>query len=758
MSVIAQQQYEYYAPCARGVERVLADELAALGAQRLRPLSAGVAFFGSLEVGYRACLWSRTASRVLLIIQRVAAADADELYESVRALPWEEYVDPAQSIAVTARGTNASLADTRYIALKVKDALCDRLRELRGVRPSVAKERAQVRIDASLREKRATISLDLAGEPLHMRKYRVPSHTIVAPLRETLGALLCLTAGWNGAEASLETVLLDPLCGSGTIAIEAALIALDRAPGLLRDYWGLTGWLGHDDKLWKELLDEAKVRAERALLIFKQGPGNALVYASDKDPAIVAVAQESARLAGVDQVIKFSVADIAELTPDNPLSGVGVGAEQKRVLVVTNPPYGQRLASASQLPSLYAALRSFVDPALTQLPGKLCLITTDESAQAYIGQTPLRQIATYNGPSEAQVSFYSARSLPEEQASETLTVDPLDKEQFENRLKKMAQHRAKWARRSKVSCYRVYDGDLPSFAVAIDIYEGAGPDEGTRWLHIAEYAPPKHIDPALALQRLALVLSSAPRILGVPLAQVHLKTRSHAKGGSQYAADSQEAAATPANGIVDEGGMLFEIDLASHLDTGIFLDHRMTRATLKERAANKDVLNLFAYTGTASVYMAAGQAKTVRTIDLSKTYLSIARRNMERNGFTGARYLFEQTDVLRWVDTHQQGKQKYGLIFCDPPTFSNSTSMGRRTWDIQRDHADLIIALSQMLTTDGEIIFSTNLRSFTLDKDSLQLAGISIKDISAQTIPPDFERSQKIHHCFLLKNPRGRFS
>ncbi|MCL2529802.1 MAG: bifunctional 23S rRNA (guanine(2069)-N(7))-methyltransferase RlmK/23S rRNA (guanine(2445)-N(2))-methyltransferase RlmL [Coriobacteriia bacterium] len=742
---------------------MLAAELAALGAKRVRPLSAGVAFFGLLEVGYRACLWSRAASRILFIIARVPAADANELYDSVRALPWEEHVDPGRTISVTARGANASLADTRFVALKVKDALCDRLRELGGARPSVAKERADVRIDVSVREMRATVSLDLAGEPLHMRKYRVPSQSIVAPLRETLGALLCLAAGWKGAGAGAgadasarpihETVLLDPLCGSGTIAIEAALIALDRAPGLLRDYWGFTGWLGHDDKLWSELLDEAKMRAEQALHNFKQGTGEPLVYASDNDPAAVAVARKSAEIAGVDQAIDFSVADIAELAQNIPFLAAEASTTQKQLLVVTNPPYGQRLASASQLPSLYAALRSFVDPLLTQQPGELCIITTDESAQAYLGQEPLWQIETYNGPTEAAISFYSPRRLLEEQSADTSAVDPLDKEQFENRLKKMAQHRSKWARKNKVSCYRVYDADLPSFAVAIDVYEGAGPNEGARWLHIAEYAPPKHIDPALAKQRLAVVLSSAPRILDVPLTRVHLKTRKQAKGGSQYAASSQDAPASTSN-IVAEGGLLFEIDLATHLDTGIFLDHRITRAMLREHAAGRDTLNLFAYTGTASVYMAAGKAKTVTTIDLSKTYLSIAERNMERNGFKGDNYPFVKADALQWVDTHHRGKQKYGLIFCDPPTFSNSTSMGKRTWDVQRDHAELLIALSHMLTPDGEIIFSTNLRSFTLDKDSLQNAGISTKDITTQTIPPDFERSKKIHHCYLLTSYR----
>ncbi|MDR2714017.1 MAG: class I SAM-dependent methyltransferase, partial [Coriobacteriales bacterium] len=329
-----------------------------------------------------------------------------------------------------------------------------------------------------------------------------------------------------------------------------------------------------------------------------------------------------------------------------------------------------------------------------------------------------------------------------------------DVEQFENRLSKMAAHRAKWARRSGVSCYRVYDADLPSFAVALDVYEGAGPNEGNKWLHIAEYAPPKHIDEALAMQRLSTVLSVAPRILDVPLANVYLKTRRRAKGGSQYASPETEASKEPTTKIVGENGLLFEVDFSSHLDTGIFLDHRLTRALLREKATGLDTLNLFAYTGTASVYMAAGGASTVTTVDMSNTYLATAERNMRRNGFKGESYPFVQADVLRWVADHRHDKQKYGLIFCDPPTFSNSSSMGSRTWDVQRDHAELLIALSRMLTPDGVVVFSTNLRSFTPEMEPLQRAGVTLKDITAQTIPQDFERNQKIHHCYLVQRVR----
>ncbi|MCL2757093.1 MAG: THUMP domain-containing protein, partial [Coriobacteriia bacterium] len=435
-------QYEFFGSCARGTEGLLAAELTSLGAQRVRPLQAGVAFFGTLEAGYRACLWSRIASRVLLVLGRVAALDADELYASVLEIDWESHIDPARTIAVSARGGNAALVDTMFIALKVKDALCDRLREKCGIRPSVEKDRPDVRIDVLVHNKRATVSIDLAGEPLHMRGYRVPSRHIIAPVRETIAATMLLAAGWgmdktaeNHKKASGYELLLDPLCGSGTIVIEAALIALDRAPGALRDYWGFTGWLGHDEDLWVDLLDEADNRAEFAHEQFSSSSeassvasSASTILASDIDPIAVEVARASARRAGVEFAISFSVADVNDAgalisahskAPDSghedsvhdetsisqhDTSSPGTFGNAStsapgvdRRLVVTNPPYAHRLSTLSQLPPLYAALRALIDPALTETPCDLCVITADEGMEAYLGQAPIQRIATFNG-------------------------------------------------------------------------------------------------------------------------------------------------------------------------------------------------------------------------------------------------------------------------------------------------------------------------------------------------------------------------
>ena len=495
--------------------------------------------------------------------------------------------------------------------MRVKDAIVDRLRQQLWRATSVVRDRPIVRIKCRVERSSAQpVALDLSGEPLHKRGYR-RAEGVEAPLKETLAATMILAAGWDkpwhrdslehrgdlGHQEDLERQdgigrgwFIDPLCGSGTLAIEAALIALDVAPGIFRDYWGCTGWLKYDADLWDSLVEEADSRAEFAASSEEQrrtGGGMPLIHASDIDPVAIRAAEENARRAGVSAYIGFSVGDIAGLSLPTMVEGA-------RGLLACNPPYGERLASASQLPVLYASLA-----ASWRAAGNLdlCVITPDDRIDIYLGAQPINTISTFNGPLETQIRLYGTAN-----AAAGMQAEPVDASQFEARLRKMAQHRAKWARRSDVSCYRVYDADLPDFAVAIDVYQGAKADEGKRYLHIAEYSPPKDIDSHVAAARLTAVLELAPAILEVPADQVFLKVRQRARGGSQYAEVS------PRNGghslQVREGGLLFEVDLSGRLDTGIFLDHRLTRELLRSKAKGQDALNLFAYTGSASVYMA----------------------------------------------------------------------------------------------------------------------------------------------------------
>ncbi len=319
--------------------------------------------------------------------------------------------------------------------------------------------------------------------------------------------------------------------------------------------------------------------------------------------------------------------------------------------------------------------------------------------------------------------------------------------QFAARLKKVAKDRRKWARKNDISCYRVYDADLPDFALAIDRYDGVWKSEGETYLCIAEYQAPKSIDAHKARVRLEDAVSVASALFAVPRERVFLKTRRHERGGGQYTDQQKDACIM----YTQESGNIFEIDMGSYLDTGIFLDHRSTREMVGKMAAGKRFLNLFSYTGTATVHAAVGGAKSTLTVDLSQTYLTWAQRNMALNGCDGSEHEYVRADVLQWIVRASREGLQFDLIFVDPPTFSNSKAMGKNTWSVQRDHVMLLKYVSRLLAPGGEAVFSCNLRNFKPDYETLSLAGVILEDITAQTIPYDFSRNPKIHCCYRMR-------
>ena len=308
-------------------------------------------------------------------------------------------------------------------------------------------------------------------------------------------------------------------------------------------------------------------------------------------------------------------------------------------------------------------------------------------------------------------------------------------EMLANRLRKNLRHLGKWARREGVTCYRVYDADLPEYALAVDLYE--------EWVHVQEYAPPPTVDPVLAQARLTDAMTVMPGALGKPADHVVLKVRRRQKGLAQY----ERLAATGRFREVREGGLLFLVNLTDYLDTGLFLDHRPTRALIRSVVRGGRFLNLFAYTGAASVHAAAAGAASTTTIDMSSVHLDWARRNMALNGFAeGRTHRFVRADCLAWLASPHP--ERYHVIFVDPPTFSNSKRMGEATFDVQRDHVGLLRSVAPLLARDGLILFSNNFRHFKMHRSALP--ELAIEDITHSTIPPDFQRNPKIHNCWKI--------
>ena len=727
--------HEFFAPCPRGLEAVLARELTELGARAPEQLRAGVAFRGDLELGYRACLWSRVASRVLLVLSRFDVAETQALYDGTRTVQWQEHVAPDGSLAVHAVCRGAAIDHSGFAALKVKDAIVDQLRERHGIRPSVDTDQPDLRVHLHLHREQATLYVALSGEALHRRHYRGSGGQ--APLKENLAAGLLLLADWPTL-ARQGQPFLDPMCGSGTLPIEAAQMAADIAPGLLRDPLGLQRWRGHDPDAWARLQAEAARRAAAS----RPSPP---IVGFDADPVAVERALNNARRAGVERRLRLEHRALSALAQPTLELPPGPG------LLLVNPPYGQRMGQLEALFPLYTQLGDLFKQ---RFAGWLaCVLTSERELASYVGLRPGRRHEVFNGAIECRLLCYpivagSARQARPHDADEQ-EPSATGAEDFANRLRKNQRRLGRWANRAGISCYRVYDADLPDYAVAIDRYED--------WVHVQEYAAPDTIDPGAARRRVRQVLGIIPGLLGVDPSHVFFKVRRRQRGSGQY----QRLSDSGAEREVQEGGHRFLVNLQDHLDSLLFLEQRQSRAHIAELAARRGgqrFLNLFCYTGAATVYAASAGAATV-SVDLSATYLDWARRNLALNGLGPAHQLV-RADCLEWIK-HQGGgalergatrardRGRFDLIYLNPPTFSRSTSM-HGTLDIQRDHVWILRATARLLTPDGVLLFATNARRFKLDVGSLP--ELAVEDISRRMLPLDFARTPWVHRVFSIRS------
>ena len=710
----------------RGLADLAAAELAALGAQDLREHSAAVAFSGTLETAYRACLESRLINRVLLEIARFEAPSTEAFYRLAREVPWGGHLAAGASLACEFTGRHPTITHSHFGALKLKDAIVDALRAASGARPDVVRDRPGVRVHAHAHGTAVTLYLDLAGESLHRRGYR--GEALAAPLKENVAAGVLLRSRWPQLAAE-GAQFLDPLCGSGTLVIEAALIAADRAPGLTRSYFGFLGWRGHDAALWRRLCEEARARCRQP------SADQPALRGRDRDPAAVRAAVANAERAGIAPWVRFEVGPLEAARP----AGAGSG------LLCTNPPYGARLADLAAARAVHRQLGAVLRE---HFPGwRAAVLTGAPQLGMELGVRAERTHTLWNGAIECRLlrmriepgSLRQPGTLAREDSPLAETPGA---RMFANRLAKNIKRLRGWAERAAVSCYRLYDADMPEYAFAIDRYVTV--DETLTWLYVQEYAAPRTIDAEAARRRRGEVVASLPGVTGVPRERIKLRTRRRTRRGEQY----EKVGGEGAFHVVSEGGLKFQVNFTDYLDTGLFLDHRLTRERLRRAATDARFLNLFAYTGTATVYAAAGGARSTTSVDLSNTYLDWARRNLALNALSGPRHEFVQADCLQWLSEVVRAGQRYDLIFLDPPTFSNSKRM-QGVLDVQRDHRALIEQCMQLLSPAGALVFSTNAQRFRLDLELERR--YALKDITAATLPADFERNPHIHRCFELR-------
>lgn len=725
----------FFATTPKAMEDILVTELKQLGAKNVRPALAGAYFEGDLETAYRVCLWSRIANRVLLQLSTFTVTSQEDLYTGIYHINWFDHMKPDDSFAVSFNAKHSKAIDnTHFGALKVKDAVVDQMRKKFNKRPDIDTKQPNIRINVYLQKEQATLSLDLSGESLHRRGYR--DINITAPIKENLAAAILYRSQWP-TMARQGGSLIDPMCGSGTLLLEAAMIAADYAPGLQHHHFGFLHWKQHDATLWHSLLSEAEQRKTEGLLTMPT------IIGFDQSRRAINAALLHIEKAGLQPYIHVERRDIQDAT---------AAESWAQGMIVCNPPYGERLGTREETAHLY---RTFGQVLKSQFSHwQAAMIIGDPELGFRLGIRSQKPITLFNGALECKLlrftieekNFFIPKAKSQEERIEQV-ISPIEKgdlhsEMFANRLRKNAKKLAKWLKRQDIHCYRIYDADLPEYAVAIDVYQG----EET-WVNVQEYQAPKSISQEKANIRLSAILIEIAQHFSIPKEYIFLKIRSKQKGLDQYEKQANQGEFK----VVQEHHVNFHVNFSDYLDTGLFLDHRPIRLKIQQSASHKSFLNLFAYTGTASVHAAVGGARNTTTVDMSKTYLKWAERNMALNNTQG-NHQYIHADCMEWLDIEANKatiESLYDIIFLDPPTFSNSKRM-ENNLSIQEDHIALIKNATKLLSPEGVLYFSTNFRRFKLETDAL--APLNIKDISQQTIPEDFSRSPKIHFCWEIRH------
>ena len=710
---------QLFATTARGFEELLKSELTELGAQDAKVAQGGVHYWADDETLYRTLLWSRLSSRILLPIMQAKVFSDLDLYSAVVGVNWLDYFDEKVHFFVDFNGTNQEIRHTQFGAMRVKDGIVDYFERHGRTRPNVDKEQPDIRIHAYLNRDDVVLSLDLSGDALHMRGYR--EDTGKAPLRETLAAAIVLRSGWQRG-----TPLVDPMCGSGTLLIEAAQMEAQIAPQLYRLHWGFDFWQGHNQAAWEKVKEEALALAEDE----KQRENSPHFYGFDLDHRVLQKAKQNAKNAGVAHLMQWQQGDVAAIKNPSPnVAGT----------VICNPPYGERLGTTPALIALYSV---FGQRLKQQFAGwNASIFSGEPSLLDCLRLRSHRQFKAKNGPLDCVQKNYQIAERAEQSAVEnalefdhTSSVSSDVAVDFANRLQKNIKKIEKWAKQQRLDAYRLYDADLPEYNLAVDRYADH--------IVVQEYAAPKNINENKARQRLLDAVNATLNVTGIETNKLILKVRQKQKGTNQY----EKLANKGEYFYVNEYGAKLWVNLTDYLDTGLFLDHRLTRKMLGEMAQGKDFLNLFAYTGSATVHAALGKAKSTTTVDMSNTYLNWAEQNLLLNDIEGKQHKLIQADCLQWLE---KCDRQFDLIFVDPPTFSNSKRM-EDSWDVQRDHIKLMTNLKRILRPNGTIVFSNNKRGFKMDFAKLEELGLSAVEISHKTLPLDFERNKQIHNCWLV--------
>jgi 23S rRNA (guanine2445-N2)-methyltransferase / 23S rRNA (guanine2069-N7)-methyltransferase len=709
---------KFFATTPKGLELLLVEELRALGAESAAEKLAGVEFTGELGIAYQACLWSRLANRILMPLKQVSAATPEELYAGVQQIDWDEHMHPDATLHINFVTTQSNITHTLFGAQKVKDAIVDQVRAKHNTRPNVVREKPNICIHIYLNKNIASISLDLSGESLHKRGIRLEHG--MAPLKENLAAAILLRSGWK-AIAAENGPLIDPMCGSGTFLIEAAQIAGNIAPGLARDYFGFLAWKQHDEKLWRYLVEEAEQHQDLENL--------PTIIGYDVDARAIKIAFANIERAGLLGKIHVEKKELSACMPKK---------DMQPGLILMNPPYGERLGEFPELPKLYEHIGTKLKSDF--LEWKAAIFTGNPDLGKNMGIRARKHYALFNGAIPCQLLLFDvlpawfvdrspAAGNERRIRKAQRVIDDTDRhaiQMFVNRLQKNMKHLKRWAERENIHSYRLYDADLPEYAVSIDRYETK---TGTI-LIVKEYPAPKSIDKTKAERRMYHVLAVLPEVLNVDAKDIFLHARS-----DRY----EEVPISALDNLyqANENQIHFLINAQQeNLATGLPLWQRLFRSFLPTIVKDKQILNLFPRSGALSVCAALGGAASITNVDDSAFFLEWNKKNFSLNHLHGSQYQFIQANCSEWVT---QQRSRYDVIIMDVP---------KASYRIREEYHGLIENAVRLLKADGMLVLLSSHSQFQFDSKE---SDVFVKDISNRFITPDFSRDSRANSVMLVR-------
>ncbi|WP_080946034.1 bifunctional 23S rRNA (guanine(2069)-N(7))-methyltransferase RlmK/23S rRNA (guanine(2445)-N(2))-methyltransferase RlmL [Moraxella bovoculi] len=768
--------FELIITCADGLENALLIELDSFGLSGEILRAGRIRVQVSLAKFYHICLYSRVASRVLLPIgeyhfkQKQATTNQiskdakgrtvtrtldtqiidedvpEALYKFAARYDWAKVFGLDDTFAIRLSTDKRLTVNQQFATLRIKDAIADNFNKQFGERPDVSKT-PDFHIFAAANNKFAELFLDLSGTSLHRRGYRVVN--TAAPLKENLAAALLYESNWHTGK---HDALIDPMCGSGTFITEALLMRADYPVGLDKTTaeFGFYHWAYHDDVLWQEAMSRASERFHANLDKLAQNPPT--VIALDADANAVHACHQNLLASGPAPIISHITLQ------QKTVSGLKDALSKIRAdhpLIITNPPYGERLGESDFIKPLYHGLGLSVVDGLMQAGVTRADMAVLGSHVEHVDTLPIidpKTLRCHNGAltvyfRHGALDLSKKDSLIESFVKREITNE--ESQEFINRFQKNLAHLKKLAKTDDVTNMRLYDADLPNYNVAIDLY-------GDK-VHVQEYAPPKQIPADVAKARFNLVLNGVREVLGVFREDVFIKTRARQSGNEQYTKNPNADTKRKKMHVAREHGAYLYVNFTDYLDTGLFIDHRNMRQIVANASRAKRVLNLFAYTCTASVHAAMAGARSVTSVDLSANYLDWGKQNFALNGLVldakyegGPKYQFIASDVFEWIKEHTE---QYDVIFIDPPTFSNSKKF-KGTFDVQRDHVALINRAMNRLSADGVLYFSNNYTRFELDENLN--ARYDVVCITDKTIGFDFNPKKPIHQSYQIRHKNGK--